>query len=278
MDVRYSVLAALVAAALGACTLLVDTNELTSGDANGPADASFDIRPDDVLAFDASNEADAQPTYAEVVLADQPSLYYRFEDSLGATVKDEMGNHPGTVLEGTRFEVEGAFPGSRAIELDGTGGIRVGDVFDFEQRKPFSLETWFYLESFDRTFRFIFNNSEFIGGKRASYGVYVEEFNGLVLERYVNDTGYSAGRKVPAVKQWHHVVAVYDGTNLRLYLNGLESSSTVDDREAAPKTVGLFIGIGSSVSPALQGRLDEVAVYEKALSPERIEAHYLAGR
>jgi Concanavalin A-like lectin/glucanases superfamily len=78
----------------------------------------------------------------------------------------------------------------------------------------------------------------------------------------------------------YHVVGTYDGSNMRIYVNGvLEStfarSSTVND-----STFGGVLaspGWGTLPSPAFQGQLDEIAIYGTALSPTRIQIHFNVG-
>jgi hypothetical protein len=65
------------------------------------------------------------------------------------------------------------------------------------------------------------------------------------------------------------VVGTYDGTTLALYANGVAAGN-----KAA--SAGLGISLDSIVlgGPALQGSLDEVAVYGHALTVSQVQAHY----
>lgn len=75
---------------------------------------------------------------------------------------------------------------------------------------------------------------------------------------------------------WYHAAVTYDGTTLRLYLNGqLESN-----RPAALNTVldanGLTIG-NRPGSSKWQGCLDDVTIFNRALSSDEVAAIYAAG-
>lgn len=77
----------------------------------------------------------------------------------------------------------------------------------------------------------------------------------------------------------HHVVAVYDGTTAYLYHNG----SLVDQGTGpyAANTGGVVLGIGAYTNNApgdnsYRGVVDELAVYNVALTADQIQAHYLA--
>jgi hypothetical protein len=82
-----------------------------------------------------------------------------------------------------------------------------------------------------------------------------------------------------AAHRWVHVAGTYDGQVVRLYLNGVE----IDSREQPGSLVGetastVLIGgdrLGApGVTGRFRGRLDEVRLYSRALTPEEIA--YLA--
>lgn len=84
---------------------------------------------------------------------------------------------------------------------------------------------------------------------------------------------------LPAVGVTQHIVATWDGGDLLLYVNGnLEDSASLVGALDTPDS-DLFVMIGAGNTPAnyFDGVIDEVALYEKALSSDRVLAHYEAG-
>ena len=80
-------------------------------------------------------------------------------------------------------------------------------------------------------------------------------------------------------ESWIHIVGVYDSTGptLRLYENGsltAESTGTVDDFDTAD---GPWIGAQSDGSKYFNGAIDDVRIYDKALSPTEVEQLYSKG-
>ena len=75
-------------------------------------------------------------------------------------------------------------------------------------------------------------------------------------------TGYADG-------QWHHLAAAYDGTKVRLYVDGvLKITKTIAlDTASSPLALGRSAGGGSWFA----GDLDEIAVYHRALSGPEVE-------
>lgn len=91
------------------------------------------------------------------------------------------------------------------------------------------------------------------------------------------DTG---GTRIVNDGNWHHVAAVYDGTNLYLYVDG-----TLDASRAASGTITktsdvLAIGNDTGAPPGysylFNGLIDEVSIYNRALSSQEIQSIYNA--
>lgn len=83
--------------------------------------------------------------------------------------------------------------------------------------------------------------------------------------------------------QWYHVVGVFDGSTIKVYVNGALGASTAftttaraNTNSAIPLTFGARAD-GVSGYFTYQGSIDEPAVYNVALSEAQIVAHYQAG-
>ena len=77
---------------------------------------------------------------------------------------------------------------------------------------------------------------------------------------------------------WQHVVAIYDNGSMRFYFNGTEY--TTNQNEGNHSSSGMFtIGGNQSHSPHnyYRGQIDEVAVWNEALSANEVSALYNSG-
>jgi hypothetical protein len=103
-----------------------------------------------------------------------------------------------------------------------------------------------------------------IGGKSGHTGK-------LVFFHGDNPAAASAGKTVIPRWQWQHVVLVRDGQTVRAYLNGrLE----IETKAPAVFPAGLqqcFFGGRSDNDSNWEGRLDEIAVFDRALTSSEIE-------
>ena len=73
---------------------------------------------------------------------------------------------------------------------------------------------------------------------------------------------------------WMHVAATYDGTTMRLYINGVLESSLANHSTIATNSLPLTIGAqdGTTASRWFMGWMDDARVYNRALSLAEIQA------
>jgi hypothetical protein len=84
----------------------------------------------------------------------------------------------------------------------------------------------------------------------------------------------------PVAKRLYYLAGTYDGETMRFYINGDLNNVLRVRGQIEGYALGNGLGIGGEfkdVNPVFHGRIGEVAIYDRTLSPERIKAHYLAG-
>jgi hypothetical protein len=100
--------------------------------------------------------------------------------------------------------------------------------------------------------------------------------NKLYFARLINSNASFANGVTLAANSWSHVVATYDGTNMRLYVNGTLVATTASALTLANTTDALLVnGLAAN---GTAGLMDEAAVYSSALSAQQVTEHYNAGR
>ena len=81
---------------------------------------------------------------------------------------------------------------------------------------------------------------------------------------------HSPAARVP-LNTWTHLATTYDGANLRIYVNGAQVATTaVSGAIAASSSPLRFGGNGTWLDEFFQGRIDEVRVYNRALTVAEI--------
>jgi hypothetical protein len=78
---------------------------------------------------------------------------------------------------------------------------------------------------------------------------------------------------------WYHVAATWDGTWLRIYVDAVLEDSSVREGPLTSTIVGARFGhsLGGVGSWQFHGRLDEIMMYNRAISGEEVKALYDAG-
>jgi hypothetical protein len=72
--------------------------------------------------------------------------------------------------------------------------------------------------------------------------------------------------------QWHHIVAVYDGAQMRLYVDGKLDASQTASGSLNVSSANVYIG--GSPSQSFNGLIDDVRIYDRALSDHEIDVLY----
>lgn len=235
----------------------------------------------DPLIDDAAGDgrpADAtENAYAQLVKSDGPAAYWRFEDSGGTVVIDEMGNYPGRVT-GMMSRAAGIADGRAAVFDGSTTRVVVGDVFAFPGAAPYTLEVWVMPSVVDDSVLFLIDRTTSALPDDGYQLYFAASFTLNSRSAQDIEGGYANGPGLMA-DRWTHVVGTYDGNETALYLDGVFVDSTIAPVLPASSSGTFTLGdLGREQFNKYIGVMDEVAIYPKALSADRIAAHAAAGR
>ena len=202
--------------------------------------------------------------------------YWKLDEGSGTTAYDSVDANHGTIYGATWTTgiVDGAlsFSGADYVEVPHSANINPSYI---------TVEAWIY---------------------PTSYGYY----RSMVLKRYhsgwsypyflfmfwlINDTaqpafnivvggtpyGANSDEAIP-MNQWTHLVGTYDGPTVKIYVNGvLKKSIPGPGGPLDYTTQPLYIGRTVASNHSYYGKIDEVAIYNRALSAEEIQQHYQNG-
>ena len=215
--------------------------------------------------------------YSSAVLADTPVGYWRLGEPGGTTANDSAGSNTGDYTNAPQLDSASLLAGdtaNRSVRFDGTNDhVSVPHSTSLNPSAQVSVEAWIKPEALPATGGFAA-----IAAKRESYAL---QLNGPRLEFTIMQNGTRRRTQAPvgavAVGQTYHVVGTYDGANARLYINGTQVAATALTGAIGPASNSFNIASWSGTNEFLRGNVDDVAVYNSALSPARISAHYAAG-
>jgi hypothetical protein len=88
---------------------------------------------------------------------------------------------------------------------------------------------------------------------------------------FTSSEAFTQGTAQIANNAWTHLAATYDGSTLRLYVNGVAVGSKAMTGSLIKSTGGLRIGGNTVWGEWFKGRLDDVRVYNRSLSASEIQ-------
>jgi len=213
------------------------------------------------------------------VIADGLVAYWSFDANTikGDNVSDIVGDNDG-VLKGGDL-VGGKING--AIEFDGSSSVNVEgtDDLDFNGAEEMTVAAWFNPDADDPV-----GNQAAAGccgtivGQRDANGWAIrydgrnpgQEIEFIVQPNWQGDGGFGAPKVAPG--EWHYITGVIDVKTMLLYLDG---ELVVEGPFAGPmSTAGTEFDIGLASDGSFIGIIDEVAVYNRALSEDEVRQNY----
>ncbi|MFC6878195.1 MULTISPECIES: LamG-like jellyroll fold domain-containing protein [Actinomadura] len=236
-------------------------------------------------ASNAASPGAAAGPYAGQVDADGAASYWRLGEGSGPAL-DHAGANDLTLGGGVARGQAGAISGDpdKAVRFDGTAK---GTSASGPAPTPgaFSVETWVkttsasggkligYEERPDGTGRQHDRQLYLTGDGRAVFGVYPG-----AVKTVRSGPGLNDGK-------WHHVVGTVDGTaGMKLYVDGKEAAADASATGGADYAGVWRVGGGNVAgwpdkpsSGYLNGTLDEVAVYPRALTAAQVSRHHGVG-
>jgi hypothetical protein len=221
-------------------------------------------------ARDASgNQTTSAPVSVTVTRVVSTGLVaaYGFEEGSGTTTADASGlGNTGTITAGT-WSTAGRF--GRALSFNGTSSlVTIPDAAALRLTTAMTVEAWVRPSSSSSWRCAVLKETS--GG--LAYGLYSSDTSsrpsGYVrVGSEIDVTGPSA----ITLNAWTHLAATYDGANLRLFVNGTQVTSRALTGSIASSTQPLRIGGNQVWGEYFAGLIDEVRVYNRALSAAEIQ-------
>ncbi len=200
-------------------------------------------------------------------------LYLPLDEGLGTTTKDLSGwsNH-GTLVNGPTWTTGRV---GNCLSFDGSDDYV--DVNDFQLGGEITVEGWVYPTAHQSHQRLL----DFGNGEHADNIVMAASQKTTVqplLDVYVGSTHYRASSSDPiTLNSWHHLVGVVGGGRVKLYVDNVLKADV-----AGPSGLNNLIRTNNYIGRSnwsrdafFKGLIDEIRIYNRALSATEIQDHYL---
>lgn len=269
---------------------------IQTGD-NGETQITWHKADAEYFAAQVSMAADTlaiPPAYVAAVKKAAPIGYWRFDRDSWPEVPNMMGPKLACHVDGSLARTN--YQNNEAVEFGTTdegGEITSTDVIDDSIHGSYSVEFWMKPSHYHLGAVVSLVGDPSTPGGLVPHAMLVElggtgriptavQHPGCIRFLHRSPAGRNASvgtscySETPyTLRKWQHVVATKDGAKMRLYTNG-ELVGEGEDASELPTGLRLLVGklYPASGDRPFVGQFDELALYNRALKPEEISAHY----
>lgn len=217
-----------------------------------------------------------QPSISTSDINNGLELYFDFEDVSNNLVIDKSIRQRNGIIYGDNNITSGKF--GKSFLFNGNNYIKVSS---FNIPSSITISAWVNLRNFGSG-----NDEDNIIRKGDSYGDTKESWLLNIKDRKIffvpkDSQAYSPcssqsnncvlGDTLLKENEWYHIAGVYDGSNIKIYINGVLEKTKSSIQGIAQSNKDIYIGGKPSLSSdMLEGFIDELRIYNRALSDREI--------
>src|SRR3989338_39996 len=200
--------------------------------------------------------------------------YWKLDETSGTTAYDSFGTNNGTLYNSPTW-TSGKF--NNALNFTGGTGtdadyVQVNNSYSINPER-ITVEAW--AKSGGATW----NNYGTIVSKRDAYILHpVSASKNMQFYIYAGGAWQSVTFTADGsfdITQWHHYVGTYDGSNIKIYVDGVLKTTTAYTGVINITDTGvLTIGRDDGLDRYLNGSIDDAAVYNRALTADEVLGRY----
>jgi chitodextrinase len=193
---------------------------------------------------------------------------YSFDEGSGTAVSDASGNGNNGTTSNTAWTTGGRYGG--ALSFNGTSSwVTVPDAPELDLTKALTLEAWVKPTSLGTAWRNVIFKEQ---GSNMTYGLYAHE--GSVPDAQVFQGAEQNARGTAALpaNAWTFLSSTYDGSTLRLFVNGTQVASTPVTGALTVSNGVLHMGGNAVWGEWYAGLIDNVRIYNRALSAAELQS------
>ena len=239
---------------------------------------SYNQKEDIVKARNAYDElTDSQKTYVTLYeqLVNAETSIEKYKDATAYLLNMNDFAFNADITSGVSILYDEDSPVNYAFE----GGFKVPDENDkinsvLSGDAHFTIALWVKPDDLQKDNTFVMKGDNQVSLKTTAKGLeyYIYDNKWNTVDVSFEDAGFK-------VKQWNYLVATYDGTTMKLYVNGKEVGKQEIQTSINPG--GDPLGVGQSYAPnnesrRLRGSMASMHIYDIALEPAAIENQYQA--
>jgi len=225
------------------------------------------------------NAGDGKTFYEDFI--DEPDMkeeltsYYKLdENAANTTVVDSHGSNTGTASGNTSTLYDASGKINSAFDFNGSSDKIEGFGIDLLTNN-FSVSVWFNLNTVSVLQYIVSQSASTNGHMRFSIDV-LDTGKIQVRQHHTSGDSSATGTTSLSTGAWYHAMAISNSDGIKLYLDGeLEATISNTNDLYGSDNQGVAIGFahyGSSTNYYVDGKIDEVGIWDRALSSTEVTA------
>ncbi len=223
-------------------------------------------------------------TIAKPATASGLVAWWAFDDGTGTVAGDSSGNFTNGTLTGSPVWTSGKRAG--ALQFSGSNYITAGSIPQISGASDWTVSFWMnstsvsnYRNPFDASFLAAGNNA---GPRFEQYSnnAFTPNGNfGMVVGVDLATYSILDLQTTIVPGRWYHVTASRTGNTVQAYIDGVRVVNQANTNwPASFSAVNIGRGFSTSAERAFQGKIDDVRIYNRALTTAEVTALYRAGQ
>lgn len=197
-----------------------------------------------------------------------PVAAYSFNEGTGTVLGDTSGNGNTGTITGATWSETGKY--GNALSFNGTSNIvTINDSASLDLTTGMTIEAWVKPSALSGWRSVVMKEKT----GNLVYGVYANtDTNKPSGEIYITGNKDVRASAALSTTSWKHIAVTYDATTLKLYIDGAQVGSTNVTASIATSNNPLRIGGNTIWGEYFKGLIDEVRIYNRALSISEIQS------
>lgn len=214
------------------------------------------------------------------VVTDGLLAYYKLDDGSGTTAADWTGNgNTGTLTNMSGAWTTGKIGG--CLQFDGSNDHvqTANDAVKMQISGDYSTSVWIYPDASQKVWAGIYSRTD-PSGATNHWNLQFDNSANRNLIIYHGSSQWQIGARLADVAgAWHHIGVVRNGTTMTIYLDGVVIRTATWTNGAVSGNGHLNIGGDRTASSSYvyKGLIDDLRIYDRALTPAEMQTLYAQG-
>jgi len=213
---------------------------------------------------------------------------WSFNEGSGSAAADTVGTNNGVLTNfnfsgNSNWKTGAECVSGGCLSFDGSNDyVDVGDDQSLNIISAITMEAWIKPNSFGNGWRIIDKPYTSLAEPYSQYDLRLGEVTDGTNKASIDLSIGGTRKKLNTVSimtagNWYHLVGVYDGSSMKIYFNGALDNSISQTGSLTSYSTRTTIGGWKNTTAFFNGSIDEVRIYNAALTASAIRGQYLAG-